>query len=128
VFDVGGQRNERRKWIHCFDKVNSVIFIIAISEFDQVLLEDNTTVSTPSVCVEYGADGVVQNRLVEAVNLYTTTINSPWFAKASMILFLNKRDLFAIKLAAGKSISVVFTDYKGKQKEASCFDWNNEHL
>ena len=45
VIDVGGQRTERRKWIHCFDSVNAVIFIIAINEFDQVLGEDSTTVN-----------------------------------------------------------------------------------
>lgn len=44
VFDVGGQRSERRKWIHCFDNVESIIFIAAISEYDQVLFEDETTV------------------------------------------------------------------------------------
>ena len=44
VFDVGGQRSERRKWIHCFDNVESIIFITAISEYDQVLFEDETTV------------------------------------------------------------------------------------
>lgn len=35
--DVGGQRNERRKWIHCFDKVTAILFVSAVSEFDQVL-------------------------------------------------------------------------------------------
>ncbi|RCN50897.1 g-protein alpha subunit [Ancylostoma caninum] len=45
VFDVGGQRSERRKWIHCFDNVNAVIYVAAISEYDQVLREDNKTVS-----------------------------------------------------------------------------------
>ena len=35
MFDVGGQRNERRKWIHCFDNVTAVIFVTAISEYDQ---------------------------------------------------------------------------------------------
>ena len=44
VFDVGGQRSERRKWIHCFDNVEAIIFITAISEYDQVLFEDETTV------------------------------------------------------------------------------------
>lgn len=63
VFDVGGQRSERKKWIHCFEvppsalhvkvcgsrtgwkDVNAVIFITAMSEYDQVLFEDETTVS-----------------------------------------------------------------------------------
>ena len=53
MFDVGGQRNERRKWIHCFDHVNVVVFVAAISEFDQTLYEDETQVCSdfpPCVC------------------------------------------------------------------------------
>ena len=42
MYDVGGQRNERKKWIHCFDNVTAVIFVAAISEYDQVLYEDTT--------------------------------------------------------------------------------------
>jgi hypothetical protein len=38
--DVGGQRNERRKWIHCFEDVTAVMFVAAISEYDQMLYED----------------------------------------------------------------------------------------
>jgi hypothetical protein len=37
IIDVGGQRNERKKWIHCFDSVNAVIFVAALSEYDQVI-------------------------------------------------------------------------------------------
>jgi guanine nucleotide-binding protein G(i) subunit alpha len=44
LFDVGGQRSERRKWIHCFEDVNSIIFIVSLSEYDQVLIEDPTIV------------------------------------------------------------------------------------
>lgn len=44
MFDVGGQRSERRKWIHCFDGVTSVIFTVALNEYDQVLLEENRQV------------------------------------------------------------------------------------
>ena len=36
MFDVGGQRNERKKWIHCFENVTCVIFVAALSEYDQV--------------------------------------------------------------------------------------------
>ena len=39
MVDVGGQRSERRKWIHCFEKVTSVMFLVAINEYDQVLFE-----------------------------------------------------------------------------------------
>jgi len=81
MFDVGGQRNERRKWIHCFDNVTAVIFVTAISEFDQVLYEDETT-----------------NRMDEALILFDQICNHPSFKKTSMILFLNKRDLFEMKL------------------------------
>lgn len=82
VFDVGGQRNERRKWIHCFDNVTAVIFVTAISEFDQTLYEDENT-----------------NRMEEALLLFDQICNHPSFKKTSMILFFNKRDLFLEKLA-----------------------------
>ena len=39
MVDVGGQRSERRKWIHCFEKVTSIMFLVALSEYDQVLIE-----------------------------------------------------------------------------------------
>lgn len=81
MFDVGGQRNERKKWIHCFDSVTAVIFVAAISEYDQVLYEDQT-----------------QNRLDEAFQLFDEIANSRWFTSTSMILFLNKRDLFEAKI------------------------------
>ncbi len=45
MFDVGGQRSERKKWIHCFDAVTSIIFCVALSEYDQVLLEESNQVN-----------------------------------------------------------------------------------
>ena len=44
MFDVGGQRSERKKWIHCFENVTAIVFLVAISEYDQLLLEDETVV------------------------------------------------------------------------------------
>lgn len=44
MFDVGGQRSERKKWIHCFESVTSIIFCVALSEYDQVLLEERQQV------------------------------------------------------------------------------------
>ena len=44
MFDVGGQRSERRKWIQCFDDVRSVLFVAALSGYDMTLLEDPSVV------------------------------------------------------------------------------------
>jgi GTPase SAR1 family protein len=81
MLDVGGQRSERKKWIHCFENVTAVLFVAAISAYDQVLYEDENT-----------------GRMVEALELFEEITNSEWFHKTSMILFLNKKDLFAEKI------------------------------
>jgi guanine nucleotide-binding protein G(i) subunit alpha len=44
IVDVGGQRSERKKWIHCFEGVTAVIFVSALNEYDLVLAEDDTVV------------------------------------------------------------------------------------
>ncbi|CAG8440689.1 14564_t:CDS:2 [Cetraspora pellucida] len=81
MFDVGGQRSERKKWIHCFENVTAIVFLVAISEYDQLLLEDETV-----------------NRMQEALTLFDSICNSRWFVKTSIILFLNKIDRFQEKL------------------------------
>jgi len=95
MYDVGGQRSERKKWIHCFENVTAVLFVAAISEYDQVLYEDETT-----------------NRIVEALDLFEEICNSDWFTQTSMILFLNKRDLFAEKLEF-VPLKTYFPQYNG---------------
>jgi GTPase SAR1 family protein len=105
MFDVGGQRNERKKWIHCFENVTAVIFVAAISEYDQTLYEDETT-----------------NRMVEALNLFGDICNSRWFKKTSMILFLNKRDVFQEKIQK-VPITVCFKEYDGPQEYDASSDY-----
>ncbi|CAO3613832.1 unnamed protein product [Cunninghamella echinulata] len=95
MFDVGGQRSERKKWIHCFESVMSIIFCVALSEYDQVLLEDNK-----------------ENRMVESIRLFESIVNSRWFLQTSIMLFLNKVDLFKIKIDH-VPLSSYFPDYKG---------------
>ena len=46
MVDVGGQRSERKKWIHAFDNVHAVLFVAAINEYDQALADDRDAVST----------------------------------------------------------------------------------
>lgn len=49
MVDVGGQRSERRKWIHCFENVTSIMFLVALSEYDQLLFESENEVSETGV-------------------------------------------------------------------------------
>ncbi len=100
MFDVGGQRNERKKWIHCFENVTAVIFVAAISEYDQKLYEDENT-----------------NRMVEALNLFEEICNSRWFRETSIILFLNKRDVFNVKIQK-ISLHDHFPEYLGPAHDA----------
>ncbi|POI29911.1 hypothetical protein CIB84_006339 [Bambusicola thoracicus] len=53
MVDVGSQRSERRKWIHCFESVTSIIFLVALSEYDQVLAECDNEVRNGCIFVMY---------------------------------------------------------------------------
>lgn len=97
LFDVGGQRSERKKWIHCFEDVTAIIFCVAMSEYDQVLHEDETT-----------------NRMQESLKLFDSICNNRWFTDTSIILFLNKKDLFEQKIKKS-ALSVCFPEYTGSQ-------------
>ncbi|KAI9697781.1 MAG: hypothetical protein M1836_004457 [Candelina mexicana] len=94
MFDVGGQRSERKKWIHCFESVNCLLFLVAISGYDQCLVEDKDA-----------------NQMQEALMLFESIANSQWFSKSAIILFLNKIDLFKQKIAYSP-ISKYFPDYR----------------
>ena len=53
MFDVGGQRSERKKWIHCFEGVTAIIFCVALSAYDLVLAEDEEMVSTINIPIKW---------------------------------------------------------------------------
>jgi len=95
MVDVGGQRSERKKWMHCFQDVTAVIFCVALSEYDLKLYEDDQT-----------------NRMHESLKLFKEICNSKWFTETSVILFLNKKDLFAEKIKR-IDLNVTFPEYTG---------------
>jgi guanine nucleotide-binding protein G(i) subunit alpha len=105
LFDVGGQKSERSKWIHCFNGVTAIIFCVALSEYDLTLYEDEKT-----------------NRMQESLKLFDSICNNKWFIDTSIILFLNKKDLFAEKITKSP-LTIAFPEYKGEQtyEEASAY-------
>jgi len=81
VFDVGGQKSERKKWIHCFEMVTAVIFVASLSCYDEVMFEDEE-----------------RNSMSDSVELFGNICNNEYFKDTAMILFLNKKDLFSKKI------------------------------
>uniref|UniRef100_A0A4W6CZI8 Guanine nucleotide-binding protein G(i) subunit alpha-2 n=1 Tax=Lates calcarifer TaxID=8187 RepID=A0A4W6CZI8_LATCA len=98
MFDVGGQRSERKKWIHCFEGVTAIIFCVALSAYDLVLAEDEE-----------------MNRMHESMKLFDSICNNKWFTETSIILFLNKKDLFEEKITRSP-LTICFPEYTGANK------------
>lgn len=95
VVDVGGQRNERKKWISCFDDVKSVMFVVNLAGYNQVLFEDSS-----------------MNRMHEAKSLFKATVNNQMFRDTPVFLFLNKKDLFE-EMIQETDLNCCFPDYEG---------------
>ncbi|XP_063951741.1 guanine nucleotide-binding protein G(s) subunit alpha-like [Lytechinus pictus] len=75
--------------------VTAIIFVVACSSYNLVLREDPN-----------------QNRLRESLELFRSIWNNRWLRTISVILFLNKQDLLAEKVLAGRSkIEDYFSEY-----------------
>ena len=84
-----------------FEGVTAIIFLTAISEYDQVLIEDGKT-----------------NRLLESRNLFIEILKNVAFQNSDIVLFLNKKDLFEEKMTSGTFTNYI-TQYKGKADDAA---------
>jgi hypothetical protein len=101
VVDVGDARNERNKWIHVSEKVDAVIYLAPLADYDRVMFEDWST-----------------NRMKESLTLFDEFVNQvQWF-----------RDLTErIKVSP---ISDYFPDFEGSDDDvqAAIEFFKNEHL
>jgi len=104
--DVGGQKNERKKWINCFDDVTAVIYVVAISDFDQLMYEDQKT-----------------NRIQDSMDQFSETINNKWFIDTPIVLFFNKQDVLEDKLK-----TVRFADHFPEFKESNDSTHVSDHF
>ena len=95
MFDVGGTRFQRKKWIHCFENVDVVLFTVDIACWDQILSEDETV-----------------NRMQESLDLFNTIVKCRWFPKTSFVLIFTKLDKLAAKLKVSP-IKNYFPDFEG---------------
>lgn len=95
MFDVGGQRDQRNKWMQVFEGIQAVLFLISCGDFDQTLREDHK-----------------QNRLVESIRLFSGVWHNRFLIDSGIIVFLNKQDVMEAKIRAGKNIGKYFTEYE----------------
>ncbi|KAL8177862.1 UNVERIFIED_CONTAM: Guanine nucleotide-binding protein subunit alpha-15 [Gekko kuhli] len=100
IVDVGGQKSERRKWIHCFENVIALIYLASLSEYDQYL-EENAR----------------ENRMRESLDLFRTILELPWFQGTSIILFLNKTDILEEKITSS-NLTSYFPSFPGPKQDA----------
>ncbi|XP_049770667.1 guanine nucleotide-binding protein subunit alpha-11-like isoform X1 [Schistocerca cancellata] len=98
IVDVGGQRTERPKWLHCFENCVAFIFISAISEYNQL-------------------DERGQNRLSVSLALFSVLLTCSAFRYASVIVFLNKIDVFDEKIMK-YDLCNYFPEYTGPKQDA----------
>ncbi|ORY35418.1 guanine nucleotide binding protein, alpha subunit [Naematelia encephala] len=98
MFDVGGQRSERRKWASCFEGCQAVLFLASLADYNQGILEDTSS-----------------NGMLESLLLFESIVNSQWFVKTSIILFMNKSDILMDKIRdPSQQIITNFPDFQGK--------------
>ncbi|KAL9642341.1 hypothetical protein ABK040_007339 [Willaertia magna] len=92
LFDVGGQRNERKKWINCFEGVSAVIYIASLADYDLQMYEDETL-----------------NRMEDSLTVFEGLCNG-YFKDTPILLVLNKLDVFKEKVEK-RGINCCFKDY-----------------
>jgi len=103
VVDVGGQRNERKKWMHCFDDVKCILFLSSLAGYHQVLFEDQK-----------------RNRMHEALELFKKIAHDKTFKDTPIFLLLNKKDLFE-QMIREAPLTSCFEEYKGDNSYKAAF-------
>lgn len=91
-----------------FEGIQAVLFLISCSDFDQTLREDAT-----------------QNRLKEALELFSGVWHNRFLSSSGIIVFLNKQDIMEMKIRNGKRMEDYypdFRDFKISANEGNVFD------
>jgi len=93
--DVGGQRNERKKWDNLFEGLSALLFVTSISDYDQLCYEDNET-----------------NRLTESLVTFQNIVTNEKLQNIPIILLFNKIDVFKEKIKYFE-LNRLFSEYDG---------------
>jgi GTPase SAR1 family protein len=105
VIDTGGQRNERKKWIHTFDNAKGLVFVVSLVSYRSCLYEDES-----------------QNALIESLQLFEDIVNLDYFTKSKIFLVFNKLDVLEERIKI-IPLTKAFPDYVGSQESQMCLQF-----
>eukprot|EP00475_Leptophrys_vorax_P038065 TRINITY_DN6643_c0_g1_i1.p1 TRINITY_DN6643_c0_g1~~TRINITY_DN6643_c0_g1_i1.p1 ORF type:complete len:271 (-),score=79.59 TRINITY_DN6643_c0_g1_i1:120-932(-) len=88
LYDVGGQRNQRKKWIHLFDSLHLIIFCVDISAYNQKLFEDGET-----------------NRMAESIETFKAVVETGYIRHVPILVLLTKAEVFEEKFSADEMVT-----------------------
>jgi hypothetical protein len=81
LIDVSGLKYHRFHWLKWFDNVHCVLFVVSLSCYDQMMIEDSTI-----------------NRMADSIVLFEQVANHPMLKNSKIILFMNKKDVYEKKV------------------------------
>ena len=96
LYDIGGQRSERKKWKEAFESVNSIMFIISLNDFDRTIFEDNTI-----------------GRLQDSYELLQNILKTKQFENVNFYLIFNKYTLFKNKIENTDKFAKMYPNFTG---------------
>jgi len=103
LFDVGGQKPERRKWdvIANTHKPTALLFFTSLIDWDIPIVNEEG-----------------RSRMDESLEVWIEVLNREEFENATIILFLNKNDLFEDKIER-VNLSDTFSEYSGDDYQSA---------
>eukprot|EP01083_Nonionella_stella_P009998 28580_1 len=95
VIDIGSNPCNITSYIHLFDNVHVIVYMVSLADFCSNITTKN---------------GVVMNRMSHSLQHFTDIVQTKKLQNCEWILFMSKEDIFRGKLKEGVSLSECFGD------------------
>jgi hypothetical protein len=99
LFDVGCQRNERKKWSSILPEIKIFLYVVDLSQYDRLCYEDD-----------------VSNRMLESLEVFES-IYHQYFHRDWFLIFTHS-DAFIHKIQHLGNLKKIFEDYEGEANDA----------
>jgi len=107
-----------KKWIHFFESVTAVLFVVSLVCYDEIPFEDVGDLAT---------DVQLTNTMLESIKVFQETLDQESFQKTGFILFFNKADLMEEKIKEAP-ITLAFPEYKGPQEYKASIEYIKQYF